>query len=51
MLVKHFGITLFIFSRDPLSVMQAINGLIAVQNDSGLLIALVILNDSASMAE
>ena len=32
-------------------LIRAISGLIAVENDSGLLLALAILNDSAPMAE
>ena len=32
-------------------LIQAVSGLIAVENDSGLLLALAILNDSAPMAE
>ena len=35
----------------PSLLMQAISGFIAVENDSGLLLALAILNDSAPMAE
>ena len=32
-------------------LIRAINGLIAVKNDSGLLLALAVLNDLAKMAE
>ena len=35
----------------PCLLMQEIGGLIAVENDSGLLLALAILNDSAPLAE
>ena len=35
----------------PYLLVQAISGLIAVENDSGLLLALAILNNSAPMAE
>ena len=35
----------------PFLIIRAIIGLIAVENDSGLLLALAILNDSAPMAE
>ena len=35
----------------PCLLMRAISGFIAVKNDSGLLLALAILDDSAPMAE
>ena len=35
----------------PCLLIRAINGLIAVENDSVLLLAIAILNDSARMAE
>ena len=35
----------------PCLLIRAVTGLIAVENDSGLLLALAALNDSAPMAE
>ena len=52
MFLKNFRIELFTFPMDtPCLLIRTISGLIAVENDSGLLLALPILNDSAPMAE
>ena len=53
MFLKKFRIKLFISHIDnpSLLIRTAISGLIAVENDSGLLLALAILNDTAPMAE
>ena len=49
---KSIIITQFIFSMEtPWLFIPIISGLIAVENDSGLLVALVILKDSAPIAE
>ena len=51
-LLKDFRIELFIFQMDtPHVLIKAITGLTAVENDSGLLLPLAILNDSAPIAE
>ena len=52
MFVKNFRIKLFIFPMDtPCLLIREISGLIVVENDSGLLLTLAILNDSAPLAE
>ena len=52
MVVKGFRIELFTFQMDiPCLLIRAIKRLIAVENDSGLLLALAIFNDSAPMEE
>ena len=52
MFIKKNQIKLFIFPMDtPYLIIRAISGLIAVGNDSELLLALAILNDSAPIAE
>ena len=43
--------TVYFLNGDPLPVHKSNSGLIAVENDSGLLLALVILDDSAPTAE
>ena len=51
MFVKNFS-CLFIFPMDtPYLLIRAISGLIVVESDSGLLLDITILNDSAPMAE
>ena len=51
-MLKNFRIELFIFPIDtPYLLIWAISGLIVLENDSGLLLALAILNDSVPMAE
>ena len=48
MFLKKFGITLFIFSKvNPCLLMQVTNGLIFVENDSGLILVLAILKNLA----
>ena len=49
---KNFRVELFIFPMDTRCLLtEAVSGLIAVENDSGLFLALAILNDSAPKAE
>ena len=51
-LLKYFRIEVFIFPMDtPCLLIRAMSGLIAVENDSGLLLALVILSDSTPIVE
>ena len=48
---KYQNKTVYFFNGYPLLLMRAISGLIVMENDSVLLLALAILNDSAPMAE
>ena len=52
MLVKTFRIELFNFPMDTHNLLiWAISGLIAVENDSELLLAVAVLNDLVPMTE
>ena len=51
-LLKYFRIELFIYPMDtPCLLIRAMSGLIPVENDSGLSLALAILSDSTPIAE
>ena len=48
---RTLNIDVLAYLDDHCLLIQAISGLIALENDSGLLIALEILNNSATMAQ